>query len=240
MQVKFHFDKAMLIWAGVTLAALAGCGTNGSSKEMNHMAPQSVAVTMHQAIAAKDYDRVCLCVAPEYRGSMRSVLAAWKEYSAKATQTAALVEKRVDPAPAQRMRDELDQAYQQLLPSPLAGVVTDGKVQWERVQIAPKDDSATLEIDQQPTPFGKKFSLVRVKGAWYVAPAGKAKTFALQASQAVQGYSQCVRDLDRLQDRIRKGQVHRDNIAKELSPGGAEKPGVEKPGVEKPPEAGEE
>lgn len=227
--MKFHFDKATLVWASVTLAALAGCGTNGSSKEMNHMAPQSVAVTMHQAIAAKDYDRVCLCVAPEYRGSMRSVLAAWNEYSAKATQTAALMEKRSDVAPAQRMRDEVDKAYQELLPSPLAGVVTDGKVQWERVQIAAKGDSATLEIDQQPTPFGKKFSLVRVKGAWYVAPAGEATNFALQAKQAVQGYSQSVKDLNRLQDRIRKGQVNRDNTAKELPPGGAEKPGAEKP-----------
>jgi hypothetical protein len=225
----------MLVWTSVTLAALAGCGTNGASKEMNHMAPRSVMVTMHQAIAAKDYDRVSLCVAPEYRGSMRNVLAAWKEYSVKVLQTAALVEQRIDAAPAQRMRNELDKAYEQILPSPLAGAVWSGTVQWERVNVDAKKDSATIEIDRQPTPFGKKFQLVRVRGSWYVAPVGDAKTFDLQAKRTVRTYGQSVTDLDRLQDRLQKGQVNRENIAKELPPGG-----VEKPGVEKPKETGEE
>ncbi len=227
--MKFHLGKAMLVWTSVTLATLAGCGTNGMSKEMNHMAPRSVMVTMHQAIAAKDYDRVSLCVAPEYRGAMRSVLAAWKEYSVKTLQTTALVEQRIDAAPAQRMREELDKAYERFLPSPLAGAVWSGTVQWERVTIDAKKDSATVEIDRQPTPFGKKFRLVRVKAAWYVAPAGDARTFDLQAKRTVQTYGQSVTDLDRLQDKIQKGQVNGNNIAKELPTGGAEKPAVEKP-----------
>jgi hypothetical protein len=227
--VKFHFGKAMLAWTSLTLAALAGCGTNGESKEMIHMAPRSVLVAMHRSIAAKDYDRVSLCVAPEYRESMRSELAAWREYSVKALQTAALVEQRIDAAPAQRMRKELDKAYREFLPAPLAGTVADGTVQWERLNIDAKEDSATLEIDQRPTPFGKQFSLLRVKGAWYVAPEGDTQTFALQAKGTAQTYRQSVKDLDRLQDRIRKGQVNRDNIAQELRPSGVEKAAVEKP-----------
>jgi hypothetical protein len=64
---------------------------------------------------------------------------------------------------------------------------------------------------------------------------GDAKTFDLQAKRTVRTYGQSVTDLDRLQDRLQKGQVNRENIAKELPPGG-----VEKPGVEKPKETGEE
>lgn len=222
--MKSHLGKALWGWTSLTLATLTGCGTSGVCKDMDHMAPRSVVVAMHQAIVAKNYDCVSLCVAPEYRGSMRSVLSAWKEYSVKTLQTAALVEQRIDSAPAQRLREELDRAYQEFLPSPLAGAVWSGTVQWERVNIDAQQDSATLEIDHQPTPFGKKFFLVRVKGAWYVAPDGEAKAFALQAKRAAQAYSQSVKDLDRLQGRIKKGQVDQKNIAQELWPSGVEKP----------------
>jgi hypothetical protein len=214
----------MLVWASLSLATLGGCGTSGVCKEMDHMAPRSVVVAMHQAIAAKNYDCVSLCIAPEYRGAMRSELAAWKEYSAQTLQTAALVEKRIDAAPAQRMRDELDRAYQELLPLPLAGAVWSDTVQWERVNIDAQKDFATLEIDHQSTPFGKKFRLVRVKGSWYVAPVGESKAFASQAKQAAQSYNQSVKNLVRLQSRIKKGQVNRDNVTQEFWPSGGEKP----------------
>ena len=222
--MKFHIGKAMLIWTSLALATLAGCGTSGVCNDMGHMAPRSVVVAMHQAIAAKNYDCVSLCFAPEYRGSMRSVLAAWKEYSVKTLQTAALVEQRIDAAPAERMREELDKAYQEFLPSPLAGAVWSGTVQWERVNIDAQKDSATLEIDHQPTSFGKKFHLVRVNGAWYVAPVSEPKAFAGQAKQTAQSYSQSVKELDRLQSRIKKGQVDQKDISQELWPSGGEKP----------------
>ncbi len=226
--MKCHFAKAMLAWTSLALATLAGCGS-GVSGDMDHMSPRSVVVAMHQAVVGKDYDRVGLCVAPAYRAPMRSVLAAWKEYSIKTLQTSALVEQRIDAAPAQRLRDELDKAYREFLPSPLAGAVWNGTVQWERVNIDAQKDSATLQIDHQPTPFSKKFSLVCVKGAWYVAPDGEARTFAGQAKQTAQTYSQSVKDLDRLQSRIKKGQIDQNNIAQQLWPSGAEKPAAEKP-----------
>ena len=218
--MKFYFGKAMLVWASLSAAMLSGCGIFGASRDMDHMAPRSVIVAMHQAIVAKDYDRVSLCVAPDYRAPMRNALAAWKEYSVTTLQTAALVEQRIDPAPAQRMRDELDKAYEQFLPSPLAGAVWSGTVQWERLNIDARKDSATVQIDRQPTPFGKKFHLVRVKTAWYVAPEGDSKAFDLQAKRTAQTYAQSCKNLDRLRDRIKKGQVDQKNITQELWPSG--------------------
>jgi hypothetical protein len=201
--------------SGLLLAVLSGCGAD-SARNMDHLSPRAVAVAMHLAIAAKDFDAVGKCVAPSSRGAMGSLLSAWKAYSVKALQTAALVEQRIDAAPARRLRAELDQSYADLLPSPLAGAARDGKIDWDRVQIQEQDNAAVVTVNGNVTPFGKRFKLVKVGGGWYVAPVEQAKAFAAWTRSASRSFDQLTKRLNRVQTGIKKGQIDQENIEKEL------------------------
>jgi hypothetical protein len=88
-------------------AALAGCDTakiQVAKTGVDKSSPQALATAMDRAISVKDYDGIAACVAPAYRKSFRDILAASRDYSRKMEETAALVEQRIGPAPARRIR----------------------------------------------------------------------------------------------------------------------------------------
>jgi len=207
----------------VSIVATSGCHRGGiKSQDVDRVSVRSTVVAMHQAVSNKDYDAILACFAPDYRGSFRGILSASKDYSAKVIETAALIEQRVDAAPAQKLRKEVEETYRGLLPSPLEGATVDGKIQWERVQIDEQRDYATVEVDHHITPFGKKFELVRLSGSWYVTPDESAKKFSADAKRMTHAYRQFIKVLDRLQGKIKRGKVTKENIDQELWPASGE------------------
>jgi hypothetical protein len=173
-------------------------------------------VAVDRAIAAKDYDTIRQSVAPQYRRSFGNILSASKEYFALMNQTASLIQERLDPAVGQRLRNEAEDTYHALLPSPLQGAVQDGKVQWDLVQMDVKDRSASIQVNNRPTLFQGKYEIVQVKDRWYMAPDESAKQFSADARRMVKTYRQFSKILARLQEKIRKGKVTRQTVAAEL------------------------
>lgn len=207
---------------GVGVAAaclfLCGCGLNHSSKGpvaqiiIENDTPKTLATSMHQAIERRNYDAIAGCIAPAYRGPFRDILSSSKKYSAKMLQTADLVDKRIDPRFAQKLRQEEDQTYHGLLPSPLQGAAVNGRINSERVSVEMEGDRALVKVDGKYTEFSGKFFIVRTAQGWYAQPFGEAETFAGEAKHMAEAYKQFMKVLDKIQGQIKSGKITRDNV----------------------------
>lgn len=214
-----------LILCTLAGALLWGCG--GGSKidlsagrgGVDAGSAKALAVSYDQAVRAREYGGVVECVAPDYRKSFSSVLVANIKYTRKLEQTADMVQKRIGKAPADRLRREAQETYLKLLPSPLEGAVSDGKIAWTRVTFTEKDQVVAVKVDGNYTRFNEDFWLRPIGDRWYVAPHGLPEEFAKTAKGMVRAHNEMMKILGKKQKLIKSGKINAGNVDDHFWPG---------------------
>ncbi len=222
--------------AAIALVGTCGCGRHKvasstqkapaatSRAAVDHSDVNSLIEGMDRALQQKDYANVVACIQPEYRNAFGAMLKASAAYSKKMNEVAELLDERIDPAAAKRLRAEADQTFRSLVPSPLAGAVTDGKVDWGRVTIVPEaTDQVAVKVDGLHTDFGGKFFIVYSGRQWFVRPMEDPDTFAKDVkgrNGLVDRYDKSLKALGKIEGRIKHGKITAQNVDAELWPKG--------------------
>jgi len=210
------------LFALLVSAVLAGCGGSvGGAKVMSsdQASPKALVVVMHGAVASKDWSTIMQLIAPDFRKPMRATLDAFRDYSQEADKTAVLLEQRVGAEPANRLRQETQNFYRELLPSPLEGAVRGEDIQWNRVEIRPDQaDTAWVYVDGQKSEFHHAFILSKIDGVWYVQPLNTPQGFRKVADETIANLKKGTKAWRSVQKSIKTGQINAGNVNERLWP----------------------
>jgi len=187
--------------------------------------PKALVVVTHGAVTSKDWSAIVQLTAPEFRRPMRATLDAFRDYSQEADKTAALLDQRVGAEPANRLRQETQNFYRELLPSPLEGAVRGEEIQWNRIEIRPDQaDTAWVYVDGKKSEFHHTFILSKIDGLWYVQPLNTPQGFHKTADDTIANLKKGSKAWRNVQKAIKNGQITAGNVNERLWPSQAAPP----------------
>lgn len=219
---------SLAVAAVAALSILGGCGKGSSvgSTTTKHTyvetsSPKTVALSWHEAVAARDDAAILQCVAPGYRKSFSNLLGSLSDYYEWYNRLADAVETKLgDKAHADLLRKEASGFYPMLMPSPLLGAFEKGKVNWKRVAVNNEGGLAMIEVDGKIGPFGDRYYIRNVADGWYIAPNEEERVFDADAKNKAQGLKLFVKNLKRMEKDVRKGKIDWPQVQQELKPQG--------------------
>ncbi|MFB3892407.1 MAG: hypothetical protein ACE15C_10350 [Phycisphaerae bacterium] len=211
----------------VAILVLAGCGDGGGggAVSIDHSSAKALVVSIHKAVAKKDYASIANCMMSDYRGSFKTILSAAQDYIAALESLADLIDRKIGPEEAARHRAQAESVFAGTAPDPLEGAIEDGKIAWEKVSLLDEGYVTAVMISGHATDFDAQFVLGEKRpGDWYMMPrlkdvpaAQRKRSFEKEAKavdQTLRGY---IKVVNRIKQKIRSGEINKGNFAQEMA-----------------------
>jgi hypothetical protein len=221
MRVCNPFLAAAMI-AIISIPAIAQPTASPTSRPEEHKSPATQPIvtidlstpratldTLHRASVAADLDGAFLTIDPRLQPVYGTLLGAQRRLRDRVATLATLVERTVGRSQAGAVRRIMDEMRP---PSPLAGAVRSGSVDWSLVAVAVRDDRARVTVDDRPL----SMTLLRIDGKWYISPWAedapdieKLKTNVRISAEIVERLADRLGEMER---RVRAGEVSAGNF----------------------------
>jgi hypothetical protein len=206
--------QLLLAAMALSMVAVGGCKDKGSggSVPTNQSSPKDLLESFHKCAEAKDMTSLVDLVDPAFQKPMRTMVEAMKTMETKVESLARTVESKIDKETADKIRAQKNQG-QSGMKSPLEKVVQDGQIDWSKVKIEEKGDTATVAIDGR----AEEVTLKKIGGKWYAGPPAGARGMTAEAMQAqadkMKGMMDKMgKDIDEVEKKVADGTIKKDTL----------------------------
>lgn len=212
----FSLISLCTVWLSLFVPGCDEISSESKVTNADQASPKALVAAYHRATVDKDWSTLAALTSPDFRKPMRSTLNAFKDYSKEADKVADLLEEKVSPESANRLRKETQSFYRELVTSPLDGAVSGDEIQWDRVEIrTDKGNIAWVYINGRKSTF---HVLSEVDGRWYVEPLNTPEAFRKVADETIDNINKGTKTWKSVQKAIKKGDITAANVELRLWP----------------------
>jgi len=199
--------KWIILPIALLMMALPGCGI-----KVKNDTPKELLETLEKAFQALDTDALAGCYLPQQQTSAKAVFTSVKKMKDKTDSVKKTVAGKLGKDVAEKLfeKNSIDRFNQ------LACVTKDAKLDWGKIEIEEKGDTAEVFLNRTGFRSDKILHLKKVNKKWYLQNDETRRELEKGVEYATKLMDAIIKGLDLFDQSVKQGKVTKDNASDEL------------------------